>query len=142
MITKHFLKVLALGALALTLDASPLHDAAEKGDAKTIKLLVSKGENINEKNIKYKQTALQIATYNEDSSIVKLLISMGAKVDLKMKNGRTALHIASFYGDGKSVSYLLRANANINVIFLNMCFFKFKIMNFPKIKKPPKNKRF
>lgn len=107
-------QILGIILLPLSLFATPLHDAVEDGNLKKVQALIAKGENVNAKNKTYDQTPLQIAAYNEHSSIVKLLIRSGAHIDEKMKNGRTALHIAAFYGDIKTLSYLLRANAKVN----------------------------
>ena len=73
-IVMKLMKLLAITLLPLSLYAAPLHVAAEKGDWKEIKQLVAKGENINEKNVKYKQTPLQIAAYNENSNVVRCLL--------------------------------------------------------------------
>ncbi|HIC42999.1 MAG TPA: ankyrin repeat domain-containing protein, partial [Sulfurimonas sp.] len=71
------IQILGLTLVPLVLFANPLHDAAEDGDLKKLKKLISKGEDVNEKNVKYKQTPLHIAAYNEHSSIVKFLLRHG-----------------------------------------------------------------
>lgn len=106
--------ILGLTLLPLFLFAGPLHDAAEKGDLNAVKAMLSKGENIDEKNKQYAQTALQVAIHNEHPEIAKFLIESGANVNSRMNNGQTGLHTAAFFGDVKSVSSLLRAKADVN----------------------------
>jgi len=65
------------------------------------------------------QTALMIATYNDHSKIMCLLIKHGANVNIQTKDGTTALMtaviIASSYGDTKIVRLLIEAGATLDI---------------------------
>lgn len=52
-------------------------------------------------------TPLHIATYYQDSNLVKFLIQKGAAPDLRTRDGFTPLHIAVYKGDFRIVDLLL-----------------------------------
>ena len=55
-----------------------------------------------------------IASRWHRSEVVKILISEGADVNSKNKNGSTALHKAAYSGNLEIVKLLVQANANVN----------------------------
>uniref|UniRef100_A0A672TZV3 Uncharacterized protein n=1 Tax=Strigops habroptila TaxID=2489341 RepID=A0A672TZV3_STRHB len=57
------------------------------------------------------ETLLHVAAANGHVTIMEYLISKGAKVDVKDKNGRTPLHRAAEKGHGDAVKGLLRSGA-------------------------------
>ncbi len=108
-------KLLLIIGLLLSLNAQPIHDAAESGDVDDMKQILSSGGNINLKNAKFEQTPLQLAVYNENTTMVSYLLSRGAHVNVKMKNGQSALFIAAYHGDIISVKALVKKGAAINM---------------------------
>lgn len=71
-----------------------LLNAIVGGDLEAVKLLVDAGVDVNKK-INGKTPLMYAARYNQ-VGIVKYLIDNGAKVNLKCKNGYTALKYAEF----------------------------------------------
>ena len=79
--------------LNLLFNKTPLHIACENDNEDIIKLLISKGVDVNavDKDI---NTPLHIACTNNNFDIIKLLIDNGAKVKCQNKNNETPLHKA------------------------------------------------
>lgn len=81
-------------------------------------LLMSKGAHVNNNHDKLMWSALmQTAShYADDKSLahLKLLIKLGAKIDQKDKNERTALMIASSLGRIEALSLLIKHGAQLN----------------------------
>lgn len=90
--------------------STPLHVAANKGNIKLVKLLLSKGANVNAVD-KDGETPLREAAKGGNIDTVKYLIEKGADVNAKNKYGHTALMSAR---DTKTLKILLDAGANIN----------------------------
>jgi len=91
--------------------ATPLHDAAEKGDLATIKaLLKAKKVKPNTLDVEHK-TALQSAAKGGYLDIVKVLLKAGAKPDIPDHKGRTPLQEAAKQGHTKIVARLLKKKA-------------------------------
>lgn len=88
--------------------AAPLHEAAERGDAETIRRLGNSGlDAVNEKGL----TPLVLAVQNSHPEIVELLLQMGANPNA---GNWTPLHEAALMGDVASVQTLLRYKADPN----------------------------
>ena len=91
-----------------------LLEAAEKGDIKTIELLLNNGLDINsqiESNGGFTVTALMIAVFYHQTEAIRFLLENGAKVDLLGASGRTEL----MYARRVEVARLLiDAGADIN----------------------------
>ncbi len=72
-------------------EATPLHDAAEKGNLEEVKRLLKKKKiKPNRLNVE-KKTALQGAAKGGHLEIVRALLKAGAKPDIPDHKGRTAL---------------------------------------------------
>jgi ankyrin repeat protein len=78
----------------------PLYSMAEKGDVKSVKILMASGANIAAKDDKYGWTALHWAAMNGHKDVVTLLLDRDPNmVAAKDKNyGRTPLHLAVMKG--------------------------------------------
>ena len=97
--------------------ASPLHFAAAKGACEAIKLLISKGANLNAKDFQ-KQTPLHFATENGHLAAMQLLLEAGANPNC-IGNGdlyQAPLHAAVEIGSQEMVQLLLKHNADINIL--------------------------
>jgi len=83
---------------------TPLHRAAQLGDAELVELLLGAGANVNAVN-NFNTTPLMIATTWSFDVVLRTLLAAGADKTITNKNGATALSIA-------------RENKNPNVIGL------------------------
>ena len=93
---------------------TPLHSAAEVGNAGTVELLLEKGADINTKD-KTGQTPLHTAIIKEaDPDAIKLLIKKGADINTKKPNGETLLHSAAEVRNAGIVELLLEKGVDIN----------------------------
>ena len=85
---------------------TPLMYAARYGNLEITKLLLDYRPALNLQEV-YGETAVAVAVMNNHESIVRLLISKGAKIDTKNKLGLTPLDIAHKCGYGK-IARILR----------------------------------
>jgi ankyrin repeat protein len=60
----------------------------------------------------YGKTSLMEAATQDDDSIVKLLLGHGANVNLKDKNGWTALHLAALNDRASNIQLLLEGGTS------------------------------
>lgn len=102
--------------------AQPLHEAISKGEISTVKMLLDKGTNVNERN-EDGETALIYAANKGRIDIVKLLLDKGADVNAQTTGGdlpkATALVYAAANGNVDMVELLLDKGANIEATFTN-----------------------
>ncbi|OEY86603.1 hypothetical protein BIY23_02750 [Wolbachia pipientis] len=92
-----------------------LHLAVKFTYAKTVKLLIARGADVNSRGSE-KETPLHKATLLGRVQNVKLLIEKGADVNAKNHNGYTAIHLACMLNYENVVKELLKANANVNIL--------------------------
>jgi len=98
-------------ALLAQQSASPVADAAKRGDASVVQTLLSKGADVNAPQGDG-MTALHWAALNGDLKTANALLIAGATVDPLTRIGRyTPLHLASSKGNAALVSRLLQAGA-------------------------------
>ena len=90
-------------------DATPLMYAALCGTPETIRLLVDHGARVNAAN-RFGATALMWAATSRTPN-VKTLLALGADVNARTANGRTALLTATRYGNASAMILLLAAGA-------------------------------
>lgn len=93
---------------------SRIIEAAMKGDAEEIKLLIQARADANAIQPHGGRTILQFAVDNGHASIVKLLIDAKAKIKTRDCHGTAALHIAVDKGDVDIIKRLIDAEANVN----------------------------
>lgn len=99
----------------MTLEAAPIHDAAEAGQLERLERLLKMGENVDIQNLPFQQRPLHLAVYNEHPEIVEMLLRYGADVNARMNNGQTPLFVASYFGDVRSMKMLIEHGAEVNV---------------------------
>uniref|UniRef100_A0A3Q3K4S3 Uncharacterized protein n=1 Tax=Monopterus albus TaxID=43700 RepID=A0A3Q3K4S3_MONAL len=79
--------------------ASPLMMAAVSGQLEVVQLMVEKKADIDKQDCVHGWTALMQATYHGNKDIVKYLLSQGADVNLRAKNGYTAFDLVMLLND-------------------------------------------
>ncbi len=93
---------------------SPLHVAADAGDAIVSTLLVEAGANVAAMDY-CENTPLHLAVKHGHLDAVRVLLSHGAPCDAKGMNWITPLHIAAEFCNIKAIDMLLDAGSNIDV---------------------------
>ncbi|MEQ9375658.1 MAG: ankyrin repeat domain-containing protein [Imperialibacter sp.] len=95
---------------------TPLHIAIEVENAKLVNLLINGGAN---PNLKTKGglegTPLMFASSIKDTTISKLLLDAGAKVNTIDINGDPALNWAAYYGHTDQMRLLIKAGADLSL---------------------------
>ena len=95
--------------------ATPLLVAAQWGHTDICCLLLARGSDVNEMELKTKHTALHKAARAGHEALVEVLLSRGAIVDPREYTGATPLHGACQGGHLACVLTLLKAGASISV---------------------------
>ncbi|XP_019852814.1 PREDICTED: uncharacterized protein LOC109582511 [Amphimedon queenslandica] len=98
--------------------STPLHCASEIGNAKLIKLLVSKGKaDVNAVDKSLKRTPLFNAVKSGSIEAVDILLSNGARTDVVDENGETLLHCASESGKVEMLEFWIkREDFDVNAL--------------------------
>jgi ankyrin repeat protein len=93
----------------------PLMAAAFYCREQLVPLLLTHGAKVDSVDIDG-YSALMWSTQNcKDGAIASVLLRYGAQVNLKTKDGSTALSVAAFYGNEDAVHVLIAAGADINI---------------------------
>ena len=114
---KHFYVILGL-LLLITGCATPLRQAAEKGDINGVKALLDQGTDVNESF--HGETALMLASYYGHVEIVKMLLDRGADVNTVRAGGGSALSYAAHGKHTDIVKFLLDRGADIDLAFVGL----------------------
>jgi cytohesin len=96
-----------------TKSTHPLHEAAAAGDVDQVKLLISKGADVNEKD-KDGWTPLHSAANYGRKDVAEVLIAKGANINETDVSGQTPLHLAASFGMKFVPELLLAKGANVN----------------------------
>ena len=80
------------------ISTTPLIQAALKGHADAVRVLTSRGAEVNKPETCLGQTPLHAAAQEDLVPVIELLMSKGARHDVRDKYGQTPLHIAAFKG--------------------------------------------
>jgi hypothetical protein len=100
--------------LPFPVHAQHLHSAAYRGDLDTVRLLVGRGANVNEKDTSG-VAPLHYAAQMGHTDIIELLVSRGADVGtMSTRERNTPLHFASGYGLVEAGRLLLDSGADID----------------------------
>lgn len=111
-------------------EKTPLHIAAERGDAQTIEILVSYKVDVNVKGVRGMKgikdfTPLHLAaSENEGQShfgAIEMLLKNNADPNKKDRRGQTVLHIAAEQGNAQIIEILVSYKADVNVADDNDC---------------------
>jgi len=90
-----------------------MSDAINKNDAGKVQTLAQKDSTLLNRVDKNGSTPLYVAALGNNFEMVKLLVSLGARVNARNNDGSTALHGAAGSGNVSIIGYLLDHGANI-----------------------------
>jgi hypothetical protein len=105
--------LLFVGGACSTTFASPLVDAALKGETARVVTLIDKGADV-EENTETKQTPLMLSALNGHESTVRALLDKGANIEARDQFGRTPLMFSLIGGNVKTIEVLLNSGADVN----------------------------
>ncbi len=91
-----------------------LWGAARTGDLDGIKKYLAEGADINELSEQTQLSPLAWATMTGETKAVKLLLQLGADVNVRQEDGGTPLHIAFFLGRAEIAEILMKDGADVN----------------------------
>ena len=89
---------------------------SQGGHAKTVKLFIERGADVNEAGLGISRTVLHEAIERNALDIVKVLIENGADIEAKNSNKYTPLHMAAKQGQTEIVEYLIENGANLDAV--------------------------
>ena len=93
---------------------TPLINAILYDQTETVKVLIDKGADVNEKG-RDNFTALHWAAFYGKTEMVKILLSKGAEVNARSETYGTPLTLAAQYGFADTVKVLLEKGADVNI---------------------------
>jgi ankyrin repeat protein len=115
-ITLSSIAVLLLAAVVHAQSQAPrLADAAQKGDAKTVRSLLDQKADVNATQPDG-MTAVHWAIERDDAEMTELLLRAGANVKAANREGVTPLYLAANNGNAPIIDKLLRAGADPNAL--------------------------
>ena len=91
-----------------------LWGAARTGDLDGIKRYLAEGADINELSGQANLSPLSWATLTGKTEAAKLLLKLGADVNVRQEDGGTPLHIAAFLGRAELAELLIKEGADVN----------------------------
>lgn len=110
-------KLLAAGAdpnARLTSGVTPLMEAARRGNLATVRLLLAGRADPDAQETNAGQNALMWAISERHGAVTAELVQHGAGVNVRSKNGYSAISFAAQQGDTDSIRALIEAGANVN----------------------------
>ena len=93
--------------------ASPIADAASRGDKAAVQALIQQKADVNAAQPDG-ATAIQWAAYRNDLELADILIAAGANAKLANKDGATAMSLASINGSAAMLEKLIKAGVDPN----------------------------
>ncbi len=90
--------------------------ACHCGDLNLVKRFISEGADPNYHDYTNSNFPLMEASYRYNNEVIEFLIENGADINLRNKNGNTALHKAVFFMRTKSARLLIDKGANIYTV--------------------------
>lgn len=92
---------------------TPLHLAAEAGQADMVKLLLEKSADANATASK-EMAAIHFAAKNNHVDVINVIGTFNTNIDVPAEGGNTALHLSASLGNLDAVKALVSCGANIN----------------------------
>ena len=104
---------LCLGAFAVSQShATEVHLALKEGRFTEAEGMIRRGFAINSRGPQG-DTALHWVAFHGHEDLTRLLLEIGAEVDIQVRNGNTPLHLAAYAGQMHTAALLLKAQANV-----------------------------
>ena len=91
---------------------TPLQFAAYAGNTEIVEVLVAAGAEVNTPETYNGHTALVAAARNDHVDVMRVLLEVGADRTVRIKDGRTAYHVALQYGHIDAANLLLSYQAD------------------------------
>lgn len=95
-------------------DFTPLHHAVSEDYLELVKILISKGANVDSPSITLR-TPLHIAACRGDEGVIEVLCKAHASINIQDKDGNTPAHLLSSYGNHSGLKTLLNYNPDLNI---------------------------
>jgi len=108
------LPLVLLGAGCANSDATPLLEAASRGDFAEVRERIAAGDDLDQLSPPFEFTALMEAAGRSDQ-IVELLLAAGADPNVRGREGWTALAFAAYRRSVTAVELLLSAGADVQL---------------------------
>ena len=96
------------------MSTTALIQAAWNGHADAVRVLISRGAELNKPKPCNDRTALHLVAQEGNVAVIELLMSKGARHDVRDKDGQTPLNLAAFGGQKEAVECLLTHGADVN----------------------------
>jgi len=96
--------------------AKDIWTAAKDGNLAGVKAFIANGTKVDAAEPTNDATPLSMAALAGQNETVKFLLSKGANVNVKHKDGGTPIHGAAFLGHAETVRLLLAKDANVNAV--------------------------
>lgn len=93
-------------------------NAASDGLVREMVCLLNKGVNINSAYLQGGYTALMMAAMNDHVEVVRELVKRGADVNLRDKEGKTALQLC----DNRKIQSILQGTAQVDSVKSSVCY--------------------
>ena len=91
-----------------------LWSALKQGDLEATRNQLAAGGNLTNLHLVYGVSPLQWAVLNGQTAVSQLLLDQGSPVDIRSRDGHTALHGAAFLRNPELVQLLLQRGADVN----------------------------
>jgi 7,8-dihydropterin-6-yl-methyl-4-(beta-D-ribofuranosyl)aminobenzene 5'-phosphate synthase len=112
---KHILiGLLSLFIFTMSVSASEIHNAARQGDLAAVKNLITKNPELVNRVDSRNSTPLHFAAHAGHKEVVELLITKGAKQDIKDEDGHIPLHWAARGGRKNTAEFLIAKGSDVN----------------------------
>ena len=96
------------------LSTTPLIIASGLGHLSAVTLLIESGADVNKQEPCVGYTSLHASTQDGRFRVIQFLISKGARVNVRNRDGSTPLHMIAFNGHKEAAIYLLNHGAEVN----------------------------
>lgn len=92
---------------------TPLHWAASEGEIEVVELLISRGADVNARDLEGETPLFGAVDHSTDVS--SILLEAGSDVNTRNYEGKTALHKLAYYGERIESKFLIEHGAKIKV---------------------------
>jgi ankyrin repeat protein len=111
--TRLVVGLLLFGATSATAASSEVADAAMRGDREAVRAALARKADVNAAQVDG-TTALHWAVERDDVELAELLLTAGARVSARTREGVTPLRLAAINGSARMLGRLIRSGADPN----------------------------